>query len=161
MLDDDGRDRRPRTEAVRLLAAATYLPGVAPFVLLSPRRREIRLLAFHAFMALGLQAGAALLLVLGSGLSALLGALPGIGLALNLTVGVGFLLVIGGGVVLAGQGAWAAYAGTYTRVPGLAGWAWRRVNAAAPPPRAGRRRRRAAEDLLTLKRDVGDAPGQP
>jgi hypothetical protein len=48
-------------------------------------------------------------------------------------------------VALAGLGAWAAYGGTYTRVPLLADWAWQRVNAGNSPPRAGRRRRRRPE----------------
>jgi predicted membrane metal-binding protein len=118
---------------------------VAPALLIARRQREIRLVAFHAYMALGLQGAAVLLLVIASTLSAVLGSVPGLGLPLNLAVGLLILLVLCCGVALAGHGAWAAFAGTYTRVPVLADWAWRRVNHGDAPPRAARRRRRRPE----------------
>lgn len=142
MAEESGLDRRPRAEGVRLLAAACYLPGVAPILLAQRRHREIRLLHFHACAAIGLQGLTLLGVTAAVAVSALLGELPGADLGLNMLVGLGIVLLLCMGCWLSFAGAWAGYAGTYTRVPLLADWAWQRVNHGAPARPTRRRRRR-------------------
>lgn len=138
-------DRTLRAETVRLWAMAAYLPGVAVGLLFARQTREVRLIRFHAFQALALMALGVLLLLSGSAVATIFGAVPGLELVFNLGVGLAFLLLIPLGFALAFYGAIAAYNGRYTRLPWLTDWVWLQVNGRgeqAPP----RRKRRPMEE---------------
>lgn len=139
-------DRTLRAETVRLWAMAAYLPGVALGLLVARRTREIRLIRFHAFQALGLMALGLLLLLSGSAVATIFGAVPGLELVFNFGVGLGFLLLFPLGFALALHGALAAYAGRYTRLPWLTDWVWLQVNGRPAPRRRRARRSEPPED---------------
>jgi uncharacterized membrane protein len=139
----DAMDYTPRAETIRLLAMASYLP-IVPFVLLAQRRyRDIRLIRFHAYQAIGLLIWLGLTLLGGSIVSTLFGALPALGILINLGVGVLFTLGLLGSTVLGFYGAYQAYQGNYTSIPILTDWVWIQVNGSgrAQPPKRRRRKR--------------------
>lgn len=150
-------DYRPRAEAVRLTAAAAYLPLVAIVLLLQRKHRDVRLVRFHAYQALGLAGVLFACMLVGSIASTLLGDLPALGFVINLIVGVFFMLLLIGFTALTFYAAAMAYQGNYTSFPVLTDWVWSQVNGVRPPaeeqaepppptePR--RRRRRAPEDV--------------
>lgn len=148
-------DYRPRAEGVRLTAAAAYLPFVALVLLLQRKHRDVRLIRFHAYQALGLAGALFALMLVGSITSTLLGELPGLGFMINLIVGVFFLLLLVGFTAVTFYAAVMAYQGNYTSFPVITDWVWSQVNAAeppaeieipAPPPDPRRRRRRRAPE---------------
>jgi uncharacterized membrane protein len=147
-------DYTPRAETVRQLAMAAYLPFVAFWLLARPKTRDIRLIRFHAYQAIGLMIWMLLMLLLGSILSTLFGGLPGVGLLINMAVGLLFVLALIGCTAVAVYGAVMAYQGNYTGVPILTDWVWIQVNGSgrpvAPPKKrpAKRRRRPTPEEQI-------------
>jgi uncharacterized membrane protein len=144
-------DYTPRAETVRMLAVAAYLPLVAFFLLAQPKHREVRLIRFHAYQAIGIFIWMILMLLLGSILSTLFGGLPGVGLLINMGVGMLFVTALVGGTGIGLYGAVMAYQGNYTGVPILTDWVWIQVNGsgrAAPPTKkkAVRKRPRPRPD---------------
>lgn len=142
---NDRMDYIPRQETIRLLAAAAYLPAVPVFLLANRRYRDVRLIRFHSFQAIGIVIILVLMLLLGSILSTLLGSLPGLGDLINLAVGLLFVATLMGAAGVAFYGAAMAAQGNYTRVPVLTDWVWAQVNGsgrAQPPPRKKRARKR-------------------
>lgn len=141
---NSGMDYVPRQETIRLLAAASYLPAVPLFLLLNRRYRDVRLIRFHAFQAIGLILLLVLLLIAGSIVSTLLGSLPGLGELINMLVGLGFMIVLLGSAGVAFYGAAQAAQGNYTRIPILTDWVWAQVNGSGrpQPPRKKRARKR-------------------
>lgn len=121
-------DPIPRSESIRLWAAAAYLPAVAFFLLGNRRYRDIRLIRFHAYQAIGLGLWLVLVLLLGSLLSTLLSGLPGVDLLINLVVGLLFVIALISGPGLAFYAAYMAFQGNYTSVPLLNDWVWAQVN---------------------------------
>lgn len=140
----NGMDYVPRQETIRLLAAAAYLPTVPLFLLANRRYRDVRLIRFHAFQAIGLILMLVLLLLAGSIVSTLLGSLPGLGELINMAVGLGFVIALLGSAGVAFYGAAMAVQGNYTRIPILTDWVWAQVNGSGrpAPPRKRRVRRR-------------------
>lgn len=150
-------DYRPRAEGVRLTAAAAYLPFVAIALLLQRKHRDVRLVRFHAYQALGLAGALFAGMLIASIASTLLGEIPGLGFLINLLVGLAFMALLVGFTALAFYGAYMAYQGNYTSFPVITDWVWKQVNApqagveeleipALPPDVRRRRRRRAPED---------------
>ncbi len=148
-------DYRPRAEGVRLSAAAAYLPFVAIALLLQRKHRDVRLVRFHAYQALGLTGTLFACMLVGSIASTLLGELPGLGFLINLIVGVFFMLLLIGFTAVTFYAAVMAYQGNYTSFPVLTEWVWARVNGPQPaddlvlpepPPEPRRRRRRRAPE---------------
>lgn len=140
-------DYTPRAENVRMLAMAAYLPLVGLVLLNLRAYREIRLIRFHSFQAIGLAIMLILLLLLGSVLSTLFGSLPGIGLLINMGVGALFAIGLLGTTVMAFYAAAMAYQGNYTNFPILTDWVWLQVHGSGrpqPSPPKKRRRRREA-----------------
>lgn len=137
-------DQTPRSESIRLLAAAAYLPAVAFFLLGNRRYRDIRLIRFHAYQAIGLAIWLLLMLLLGSLLSTLLSGLPGLDLLINMLVGVLFVVALVSGPGLSFYAAFMAFQGNYTSIPLLNDWVWAQVNGSgrvAPKKRKPKRRR--------------------
>ena len=151
----EAMDYTPRAETVRLLAFAAYLPVVAVLLLARPKYRDVRLIRFHAYQAIGLVIWLVLMLLLGSILSTLFGSLPGLGLWINMGVGLLFMLTLIGCTGLAIYGAAMAYQGNYTSVPILTDWVWTQVNGSgrpvAPKKRPARRKRRPAPPEDTVQ----------
>lgn len=147
-------DYRPRAEGVRLTAAAAYLPFVAIVLLLLRRHRDVRLVRFHAYQALGLAGALFACMLVGSIASSLLGTLPGLGFLINLLVGVFFVVLLVGFTALTFYAAIMAYQGNYTSIPLLTDWVWLQVNGPKGPealeepgePRRRRRRRAPGTD---------------
>lgn len=140
-------DYTPRAETVRQLAMIAYLPIVAPCLLLQAKYRDVRLIRFHAYQAIGLFVWLLLMLLLGSILSTLFGSLPGVGLMINMAVGLLYMVTLLGCTGVAVYGAAMAYQGNYTQLPVLTDWVWSQVNGsgralAAPKKKSTRRRRR-------------------
>jgi hypothetical protein len=144
-------DYTPRAETIRQLAAAAYLPFVALVLLAQRRYREVRLVRFHSYQAIGIAIALLLTLLAGSLVSTLFGNLPGLGFLINMGVG---LVILGGmvlAIALAFYGAVMAYQGNYTSVPILTEWVWLQVNGngrKTEPPRKKRRRRVREEDEI-------------
>lgn len=139
-------DYTPRAETVRQLAMAAYLPLVAPFLLLQAKYRDVRLIRFHAYQAIGLFVWMLLMLLLGSMLATLFGGLPGVGLMINMAVGLLFMVTLIGCTGVAVYCAAMAYQGNYTQIPVLTDWVWIQVNGSgrpvAPKKKPARKRRR-------------------
>lgn len=127
-------------------AAASYLLVVAPFVLLSKRTREVRLVRFHAVQALGVLGLLLIGIMAGNVLSALFASIPLLGFWSNLLVGFGFVLLFLVVAFLLLHGALAAYQGTYTRIPVLTNWTWQMLGAPGGDRRNPRRRRREKDE---------------
>lgn len=144
---ESGLDRQPRSESVRLKAVFAYVPLVAPFLLFTRTGRDVRLVRFHAVQALGLAAMLVLGLLAASACSLVLGMVGWMGLWLNVLMGLLIIVLLLGVTGLTFHGAWAAYQGTYTRVPWLTPWVWQRVNWLAPSAVPPRRRRRRSEEV--------------
>lgn len=140
-------DYTPRAETVRQLAAAAYLPFVAIFLLSSRRYREVRLIRFHCYQAIGIAVTLLLVLLCASIAASLFGNLPALGLLINVCVGVVILGAMLAGVAITFYGSIQAYQGSYTSVPLITDWVWLRVNGEAPPPRKRRRRRREEDEI--------------
>ncbi|HEY9721383.1 MAG TPA: hypothetical protein V6D47_05190 [Oscillatoriaceae cyanobacterium] len=139
-------DYTPRSEQVRLLAMAAYLPLVGFFLLLGRRFRDVRLLRFHAYQGIGLYFLLLLIFLLSSLISTLLGGLPEIGLFINMLVGLLLVASLLAATVIGFYGAVMAYQGNYTGVPLLTEWVWMQVNGSGrPAPRKRRRIKRDAE----------------
>lgn len=117
------------------MAAACHLPGIAVGILLWPRWRSVRLVRYHATLALGLQGMCLGLLWGGSLVASLLGQLPGLGLGFNLAVGVLNVVAMLGWTALSGWAAWGAYQGERSPVPFLGPWAEARLTPAPRSPR--------------------------
>lgn len=141
-------DYTPRAETIRQLAAAAYLPLVAVFLLSSRRYKEVRLIRFHGYQAIGIAVILATVLLFGSIAASLFGNLPGIGLPINVAVGLLIMAVLLGATAIAFYGAIMAYQGNYTSVPLLTDWVWQQVNGGAPQPRKRRRRKPREEDEI-------------
>lgn len=128
-----------------MLAMAAYLPLVGLILLNMRSYREIRLIRFHSFQAIGIGIGLILMLLLGSVLSTLFGGLPGIGLLINMIVGGLFAIALLGSTALAFYGAAMAYQGNYTNFPIFTDWVWLQVHGSGrpveEPPKKKRRRR--------------------
>ncbi|MDB5101600.1 MAG: hypothetical protein JWM80_6021 [Cyanobacteria bacterium RYN_339] len=142
-------DYTPRAETIRQLAAAAYLPLVA-IVLLSQRRyRDIRLIRFHCYQAIGVAIILLMTLLLASIGSTLFGSLPGVGLLINLIVGVMIMGAMLGATIVSFYGAVLGYQGNYTGVPILTDWVWQQVNGGQPaePPKRRRRRVRPEDEI--------------
>lgn len=146
-------DYRPRAEGVRLTAAAAYLPFVAIALLLQRKHRDVRLVRFHAYQALGLAGGLFMAMMASTIASVLLGSVPGLGFLINLIVGLAFVVLLVGFTGITFYGAYMAYQGNYTSIPVLTDWVWTRVNATEPVETAieeaiapRRKRRRRAPD---------------
>jgi uncharacterized membrane protein len=159
-------DYTPRAETVRQLAMAAYLPLVPFFLLGRPATREIRLIRFHSYQAIGLFVIVVLLLLLGSVVSRLFGGLPGVGLLLNMAVGALFMAALIGGTAIAVYGAVMAYRGNYTSIPVLTDWVWIQVNGsgrAAPPKKKAptKRRRRPSSEEQVQEAIVPPPPPPP
>lgn len=160
-------DYTPRAESVRHLAMAAYLPFVAVFLLARAQTRDIRLIRFHAYQAIGLMLWLVLMLFLGSILSTLFGGLPGVGLAINMTVGLLFFVTLIGCTGIAVYGAAMAYQGNYTGVPILTDWVWIQVNGsgraqpAAPKKRPAKRKRRPTPEEQIQEAIVPPPPPPP
>jgi hypothetical protein len=162
----EGMDYTPRAESVRHLAMAAYLPFVAVFLLARAKTRDIRLIRFHAYQAIGLMIWLVLMLFLGSILSTLFGGLPGVGLTINLAVGVLFLVSLIGCTGVAVYGAVMAYQGNYTGVPVLTDWVWIQVNGSGRPvppakKKPARRKRRPTTDDQIAEAIVPPPPPPP
>ena len=132
-------DYTPRAETVRLLAMAAYLPLVSVVLLARAKYRDVRLIRFHAYQAIGLMIWLVLMLLLGSILSTLFGSLPGVGLWINMGVGLLFMGTLVGVTGLGVYGAAMAYQGNYTSVPILTDWVWAQVNGSGRPAPAKKR----------------------
>jgi uncharacterized membrane protein len=145
---EEGLDRQPRSESIRLLSAVAYLPPVAPFLLLSKRHRGVRLVRFHAVQSLGVGTLVVAGILLGNALSAVFVSWPSVGFWSNLLVGFGLVALLLMATSLAVIGAWAAYRGTYTRIPLLTDWTWRMLGAPSVDRGATRRRRRRDREVL-------------
>lgn len=126
-------DYTPRAETVRQLAMAAYLPLVQVFLLINPKYRDVRLIRFHAYQAIGLFVWMLLMLLLGSMLATLFGGLPGVGLMINMGVGLLFVATLVGCTGVAVYCAAMAYQGNYTQVPVLTDWVWIQVNGHGRP----------------------------
>ena len=142
-------DYRPRAEGVRLTAAAAYLPFVPIVLLLQRKHRDVRLVRFHAYQALGLAGALFGAMMVCTIASILLGAVPALGFLINLIVGLSFVVLLLGYAGVAFYGAYMAFQGNYTSIPVLTDWVWARVNGEQPVEAAieeaiepGRRRRR-------------------
>ena len=159
---NDGMDYNPRAESVRLLAMAAYVPPVAFGLLLSKRHRDIRLIRFHAYQAIGLILALVLALVLGSLVASLFGSLPAIGLLIDMAVGLAIAVALIAATAVAFYGAAMAYQGNYTSVPLLTDWVWLQVNGSgrAKPPAKRKRKRRPRPPAPTgeLSWEVPAAP---
>jgi uncharacterized membrane protein len=150
-------DYRPRAEGVRITAAAAYLPFVAIVLLLRRKHRDVRLVRFHAYQALGLAGVLFASMLVATIASTLLGSLPGLGFLVNLIVGLIYVVLLLGFTGLAFYAAVMAYQGNYTSIPILTDWVWTQVNGGEPPPDVlaepavpKRRRRRRAPDAEDL-----------
>jgi uncharacterized membrane protein len=138
-------DYTPRAETIRQLAAAAYLPFVAVGLLAARRFREVRLIRFHAYQAIGLAIFLVLVLLFGSITSTLFGGLPGVGFLINLAVGLIIMLALLMAIAIGFYGAVLAYQGNYSSVPILTDWVWQQVNGSGQRPgsqEAPKRRRR-------------------
>lgn len=142
-------DRRPRAEGVRLMAAAAHLPGIALVLLLWPKWRSVRLVRYHATLALGLQGLCLGLLLAGSLLTSLLGNLPGLGLGFSLMMGLLNVVALMGWTVLAALGAYGGYQGQRTVLPLLSAWAEQASN------------RRAGERVEAPRPPIAPPPPSP
>lgn len=149
---NEAMDYTPRSEQVRLLAMAAYLPLVGVFLILGRRYRDVRLVRFHAYQGVGLYFLLLLIFLLGSLISTLLGGLPEIGLFIDMLVGLGLVASLLFAIGVGFYGAAMAYQGNYTGVPILTDWVWLQVNGSGRP--APRKRRR-------LKRDVAAPKTEP
>ena len=157
-------DYTPRAETVRQLAMAAYLPLVAVFLLISAKHRDVRLIRFHAYQAIGLFFWMLLMLLLGSILSTLFGSLPGVGLMINMAVGVLFILSLVGCTAVAVYCAAMAYQGNYTQVPVLTDWVWIQVNGSGrptPPKKKPTRKRKRPRPEDELHEIVIPPPAPP
>jgi hypothetical protein len=142
-------DYTPRAETIRQLAAAAYLPLVAVVLLAQRRYRDVRLIRFHCYQAIGVALITLLTLLFASIAATLFGSLPGIGLLINMLVG---LLISGamlGATAVSFYGAVMGFQGNYTGVPILTDWVWQQVNGGVPaePPRRRRRRPRPEDEI--------------
>jgi uncharacterized membrane protein len=145
-------DYTPRAETIRQLAAAAYLPFVAIGLLAGRRYRDLRLIRFHAYQAIGLSVFLVLVLLFGSIASTLFGGLPGIGFLINLAVGFVIMLGLTLATAISFYGAVFAYQGNYTNVPLITEWVWQQVNGsgqrvAADAPKRRRRRPRPEDEI--------------
>ena len=156
-------DPRSRPEAVRLAAAAAYLPFVAFGLLARRKLREDRLVRFHAYQAIALGGSLVAGLMAASILSTYL---AGWGLLLDLALWAWLMAMLLVPAGLAFYGAVMAYQGHFTGIPILTDWAWTRVNgnqAEAPDAeeRPRRRRRRLAEGELPPLPPIPPMPPAP
>ena len=152
-------DARPRSEALRLAAAAAYLPLVAFGLLARRKLREDRLVRFHAYQAIALQGigigGLAAISIVSTFAS-------GWGLLLDALIGIGFLVVMATPTAIAFYGAVMAYQGQDTGVPILTDWVWARVNGQPPPPPPDRpRRKRRRQEGGNLDLELPPIPPPP
>ncbi|MEB3284671.1 MAG: hypothetical protein VKN33_05250 [Candidatus Sericytochromatia bacterium] len=138
---EDGFDRKPRSEGIRLIAALCYVPPVAALLLLSRRHRDIRLVRFHAVQSTGVMALTVLGLILGNVLSSVFTLLPSGAFWSNFFVGLLILLLFLLAAALLFYGAFEAYQGNYTRIPFLTNWAWSMLGAPSGARRMKKRRR--------------------
>jgi hypothetical protein len=142
-------DYTPRAETIRQLAAAAYLPFVAVVLLTQRRFRDVRLIRFHCYQAIGVALITLLTLLFASIAATLFGGLPGVGFLINMLVGLAICGAMLGATAISFYGAVMGYQGNYTGVPILTDWVWLQVNGGQPaePPKRRRRRPRPEDEI--------------